>query len=108
MNMINLTPHVINVRRADGSELAFAPTAPAARVATSQVEVSEVDGIPVRRNTFGQVENLPEPQEGTVYIVSLVVLQAVAGRRDVVAPDSGATAIRENGQIKAVTGFVMA
>lgn len=103
--IINLTPHIINVRLADGSELAFEPTAPAARVATTSEVVGEVDGIPIRRTSYGQVENLPEEKEGTVYIVSLVVLQA-SGRRDLVAPDSGPSAIREGGQVKAVTGFV--
>lgn len=103
--VINLTPYRINVRLA-GIDLCFEPTAPAARVATTSEVVGEVDGIAVRRTSYGQVENLPEEKEGTVYIVSLLVLQAATGRRDLVAPDSGPSAIREGGQVKAVTGFV--
>ncbi|MCX6703481.1 MAG: hypothetical protein NTV02_02220 [Candidatus Zambryskibacteria bacterium] len=104
--IINLTPHTINVRLADGSELAFVPTAPAARVATTREVVGEVNGIPICRTTYGQVENLPEQKEGTMYVVSLLVLQVAPERRDLVAPDSGPSAIREGGQVKAVTGFV--
>jgi len=105
MKIVNLTPHTINVRAGE-QDLAFEPTAPAARVASSQELVGTVDGIPVNRTTFGQVENLPEPIEGTIYIVSALVLSAISGRQDVVAPDTGPTAIRENGQVKAVIGFV--
>ena len=50
---------------------------------------------------YGEVEGLPEPQPGVLYIVSMLVAQRVM-RADVVSPDSGPTAIRENGQIVAV------
>jgi hypothetical protein len=53
------------------------------------------------------VEGLPDPVAGVVYIVSGRVLSELAGSRpDVVSPDTGPDAIRENGQIKAVRGFV--
>ncbi|RME25645.1 MAG: hypothetical protein D6800_07370, partial [Candidatus Zixiibacteriota bacterium] len=58
---------------------------------------------------LGDVEGLPDPQDGTVYLVSSMVLSAVRGRRDVVAPDTGPTAIRdETGRITAVTRLVVA
>ena len=57
-------------------------------------------------------ENPPVPEvceyqePKAIYIVSSLVAQAVAGRNDVVAPDAGPTAIRnEQGQIVAVTRF---
>jgi hypothetical protein len=54
------------------------------------------------------VDGIPATAEGVTYIVSGMVLDALAGSRlaDVVAPDTGADAIRENGQIVAVRGFV--
>jgi hypothetical protein len=59
------------------------------------------------RQAFGQVEGLPAPAPDTVYVVSGMVLSALAGSRlDAVAPDTGADAVRENGQIVAVRGFV--
>lgn len=104
---INLTPHSLNVLDAQGVENIFIPTTLAARVAVS-VEVREpIEGFRVSSQSFGEVENLPAQQEGVTYIVSALVLAALKGsRQDVVAPDTGPTAIRENGQIKAVRGFV--
>ena len=59
------------------------------------------------RQTVGQVTGLPDVAPDTIYIVSGMVLSALNGTRpDVVAPDTGPDAIRENGQIVAVRGFV--
>ena len=58
---------------------------------------------------FGQVENLPSSDFDidAVYIVSALVLSALgADCYGVVAPDTGPDAIRENGQVVAVRGFV--
>jgi hypothetical protein len=64
-------------------------------------------GVRLVRQTTGQVSGLPEAQPDTIYIVSGMVLAAMNGSRpDVVAPDTGPDAIRENGQIVAVRGFV--
>lgn len=46
---------------------------------------------------FGKVENLPEPQEGVVYVVSALVAQAVPDREDVFIPDD--TVRDEQGRI---------
>lgn len=103
--MINLTPHVIAVRTASG-DVNFEPSGQVTRVSVSQEVVGEVEGIQIVRSTFGAVENMPEPQDGTVYIVSSMVAQALSFRADVVAPDTGPTAIRdEAGRIVAVTHF---
>lgn len=58
---------------------------------------------------YGEIENLPEPEEGTIYIVSAMVLAAAKekGRTDVVAPATGhPDSIREDGFIVSVPGFV--
>ena len=65
---------------------------------------NEIDGISVVRTKFGEVQGLPEP-DGNIYIVSMVVAQAVSGRSDVIAPDTGPTAYRENGLIVGVRQF---
>ena len=108
-NFINLTPHAISVRKENGSTFTVEPSGIVARVATHEQKIGELDGVPLMKRSFGEVENLPEVKEGTIYIVSSLVLPAAAaaGRTDVVAPDTGATAIRdENGHIVAVTRFV--
>jgi len=106
MRLVNLTPHEIRVVK-DDCEVIIPPSGGVARVKTEQVEVGSIDGIPVVKTEFGEVEGLPDPEPNTIYIVSSIVAQAVAGEReDVVAPDTGPTAIRdENGRIVAVRRF---
>ena len=54
---------------------------------------------------FGEVENLPPPEAGTLYIVSGAVASA-AKRDDVLCPATGhPSAIRKDGQIYSVPGF---
>jgi hypothetical protein len=102
--LINLTPHKIVVRPGAGADIVIEPTAPTARMAVKSVIGTPIDGIPVTRQEFGAIENLPEPQAGTVFIVSTLIASAVK-RPDVLSPDTGPTAIRENGQIVAVRGL---
>lgn len=98
--LVNLTPHALVFYNTEGTEVIL--TVPAsgtqARVAVSQETVGELEGIPVVRSVFGAVTGLPEPVEGTTYVVSLMVLQALAGaRKDLVGPDTGSTAVRDAG-----------
>ena len=101
MNLINLTPHELNLN--DGR--AIPASGGIARV-TSKFGGFDVNGI--CRVEYGQVEGLPEPQKNTVYIVSALVLSALAGNReDVVAPATGhPETIRQDGKIVSVPGFV--
>lgn len=65
--------------------------------------------IPVFVREFGEITGLPESAEGVIYITSALVAQEAAkrGRRDVLAPDTGPSAVRdENGHIVAVRGLV--
>jgi hypothetical protein len=109
MKMINLTPHKIVMIKVGGKEVEVEPSGIIARVTTIESVVDEVNGIPVVSRKFGEVEGLPEPKEDTIYIVSSLVLGAIKNRKDVFAPDTGATAIRdEGGRIIAVTRLIQA
>ena len=104
MKFVNLTPHAITV---DG--LGTIPASGSvARVSVNSTDVGAVGGVRLRAQLKGQVSGLPAPVDGVVFIVSGMVLDALGSTRrsDVVAPDTGADAIRENGQIVAVRGFV--
>lgn len=104
--MLNLTPHPITLRGAQG-DITLPPSGTVARVATVESVIGEVAGLPVVSRAWGAVSGLPE--DGTPCIVSALVAGAVPGRRGVYAPDSGATAIRdERGQVIAVTRLVAA
>lgn len=108
--LINLTPHEIAVYTQNKEQVLFKVPAEGIvpRVSTTQEIVGDINGVPVRKNVYGSVENLPEPQPDTIYIVSTMVLSALAGTRtDVVAPDTGSGAVRdEGGRILGTTGFV--
>jgi len=107
MRFVNLTPHKITIKSKKG-DIEVPPSGTIARVTTIEEVVAEVDGISIIKREFGEVEGLPEPENGVAYIVSSLVLGAVKGRKDVFAPDTGATAIRdEKGQIKAVTRLIV-
>ena len=122
---VNLTPHEIavevkvtvqdpvqnqNLTQIDGpfALLRIPPEPVPARVATVEevVGLSDAGGliVCVSRHTFGQIEGLPEPKPDTIYIVSGMVRDALEGRLDVLAPDTGKTAVRSsNGQVAYVT-----
>lgn len=103
-NIINLTPHAVVIT--DGPT--FEPSGTIARVTTHQVDAGTIAGIPVKSQTFGDIIDLPEPQNNTVYIVSAIVLSAAkaAGRTDVVAPDTSNAVRNDQGHIVSVPGFV--
>lgn len=107
---INLTPHAITVclpTSFGSNRYTYEPSGTVARCAVVREEIPMVGPFRCIRQTTGDVEGLPERQPATFYIVSGMVLQALNGSRpDVVAPDTGPDAVRENGQIVAVRGFV--
>lgn len=84
MEFVNLTPHEI-VETTTGAK--FPSSKQTARVSVRYTKNGEVDGIPLFEAQYGEVEGLPEPQQGIVYIVSSLVLEAMKGKRsDIVAP----------------------
>jgi len=50
-----------------------------ARVEETVEVINNINGIPIVHKTFGEVIGLPEPQDNNVFIVSLLVAQAVTG-----------------------------
>lgn len=98
-NFVNLTPLAIVMN--DGR--VFEPSGVLARVSNSFTEFDENGVCSV---VYGDVENVPKPKEGVLYIVSAMVL-AASDRSDLVAPATGHPAcVRENGRIVSVPGFV--
>ena len=102
---INLTPHDIKLN--DGT--VYPATGKIARVANTFSNFC----CGISKVFYGEVENLPEPKRGTMYIVSAMVLSAENAkpksyrRKDLVAPATGHPECkRENGFIVSVPGFV--
>ena len=74
-------------------------------VETQQMIIGKLAGVPIAKTEFVKIVNLPEPEDGTYYIVSRISMDYVPFKReDVFCVDTGPTAIRdENGQVVAVT-----
>lgn len=104
--IINLTPHAITIMLEQ--PMVIEPTFPPARVSVANTPAEPVDGIPTVRTVIGTVENLPEPAEGVVYVVSALVAQQCQDRNDVFAPDTSPTgAVRDDkGLIIGVKGLL--
>jgi hypothetical protein len=102
MELVNLTPHPITIQPTGAPPVTIPVSGRIARLDSAQETDAEIAGVPVVTTRFGQVIGLPDPEPGKVYIVSSIVAQHVR-RPDVVSPDTGPTAIRQGGQIVAVT-----
>jgi hypothetical protein len=109
--MINLTPHDITLRTPTG-DVTFPASGQLARVSTIATPTGAVvAGVSVVRNTYGPVTGLVRDTNGVPLpcIVSGIVLSALPlGTVNVYAPATGATAIRKDGQVVAVTELVAA
>jgi len=79
MKIVNLTPHELNFVLGD-AEIKIPPSGQVARMTEKTEIIGDVDGIPIIRKTFGEVEDLPERQENTILVVSLLTAQAIKGR----------------------------
>lgn len=86
MELINLTPHTINVVVSGGNIIDIPVSGTVARCSQSNEIVGEVNGIPVTRQVFGEVVDLPEAKEGVAYIVSRLVASVCPERKDLLIP----------------------
>lgn len=103
MKIKNLTPHVITVIKENGETLKFEPTGIVPRVST---EIKPTDNDLLFNQTFGEVVNLPNEEDGTIYIVSSMVLSACPNRKDLYAPMTSNAIRDEEGRIIGVSGLV--
>lgn len=103
MRVINLTPHALTIEGVGP----LPPSGTVARCTTIRREQPAIAGIRIVAQTVGEVTGLPAPVSGVIYVVSAMVLTALAGSRpDIFAPDTGPDCVRENGQVVAVRGLV--
>lgn len=84
--VVNLTPHALNVHDLAGNVTTFPASGTVARCSTTTTQVGEADGLPLFSTTFGEVVGLPDAQDGVLLVVSALVRQAVSHRKDVVSP----------------------
>ncbi len=88
MKLVNMTPHALNLFDETGANqiVTLAPSGQIARVAVKNEKIGEAAGVPLYAAVYGAVEGLLEPEEGTIYVVSLLVRQALPDRKDLASP----------------------
>lgn len=88
--IVNLTPHSINLL-VDDKEIVIPPSGTIARAETErrQIDTIKIDGanISINKTVFGDVVGLPDPKPDTIFVVSMLVAQAVPHRDDVFIVD---------------------
>lgn len=103
---VNLTGHIVRVFDKTGENVLMElyPAGKTVRIISEVVDVKYIDNIPVIKDSYRKVINLPDPEPGKIYIVSTPVLEYLKGngiyRPDVVAPDTG----RDSVVLKPVRG----
>jgi len=113
MKIVNLTPHDLTVYLTDDTTLTIPASGTVARVAQAYTPLGTLDlgnaQVPLVATTFGTIQGLPDPQPGVLYVTSGLVAQAAwnLGRTDVLAPDTGSGAVRDDqGRILGVKRFL--
>ena len=72
----NLTPHTVSIINEDGTVKAAFPSEGIARASQTAEHVGELDGIELVSMKFGATEDLPAPEDGIYYIVSVITANA--------------------------------
>ena len=97
----NLTPHEINIKTLCGDVITVKPSGlarctPSIKVVDG-ISVGEHDSITITRVELGEVEGLPDPENGVIFIVSRPVAERMRGlRTDLMVP--GTLIRNEKGQ----------
>ena len=92
MEIINLTPHDVNIVL-ESSVVTITKSGVVARCAqqTEQVDVLQYSSanaiIPITKTSYGEIIDLPEQKENVYYIVSRLVMSAASGRTDLLVPN---------------------
>ena len=101
--IINCTPHTVLIVSSNNCEydtrkrchtlmgeaevlFEYPPSGIIPRVSMTQEVLGTVDGVTLKCNIYGQIENLPPYEEGTFLIVSAMCAQACPDRDDLLIP----------------------
>lgn len=100
-NIINLTPHKINIVDEEGNVVKIFESSGVARAAQNDVQIGMLEGIPIIETKFGEPVDLPEYSQGTYYIVSALTAKAasLSGRNTQDLLLTGKTVRNSDGQI---------
>ena len=93
--VVNLTPHTVRV--CVGKDIfSLEPSGKVARLRIKTTPHGTVQKMPIVLSSDGEIMNVPEPEEGVVYIASSVVAKALK-RDDVLSPDTTNDGVLQDG-----------
>ena len=85
--ILNMTPHSVNIIGDDNKIIKTFDSVGIARCSQQTVTIGDINGIPLTTTSFGDVIDLPAPQDGVFFIVSRLVLSACPDRNDLLVPN---------------------
>lgn len=90
--IINLTPHAVNiVDSSDSVTITIPASGNVARCSQTIDIIGNITldsvSIPISSSSYGEVVDLPDPQDGIYYIVSRLVMSACPARQDLLVPN---------------------
>lgn len=86
-NMVNLTAHPLTIIQEDGVAVIVPPSGRVARINMMRRKVDYLMGVPVYEVDQVGSEGIPDPEPGTVFVVSQLIQSAFPGRTDLLVPD---------------------
>ena len=87
MLVVNKTPHQVHILDENGQVVrTYEKSEGQIRLAVKTVKDEPLGDVPTSRTVFGEPEGLPDFQEGTFYIVSQLVKNALPNRTDLLVP----------------------
>ena len=99
MKVVNLTPHDINLMDKDFHIIEVIKSSGSARVIERKEAIGELLGVPIYETKFSGMVGLPEPEPGTIYIVSRIVVEACKATRIDLVTTSQIVRQDENGSL---------
>lgn len=81
VTFVNLTPHAIRL-----PDRVIPASGEVARCHEYTAAELDLSGVPAIRRGYGAVLGLPDPCDGTVFIVSMIVRLLLPGRLDLASP----------------------
>lgn len=82
-----MTPHPVNIVDTEGHIVKTFPKGESTiRLSVSTVDAGSIAGVKVSKTVFSEPIGLPEYKEGTFYIVSQLVKNALPNRADLLVP----------------------
>lgn len=103
MKIVNCCDHNVEICDTHGNIIKiYEPSGNWARVSHS-IRIRHIDGVPTKVRENKKIVGLPEPEEGTMYIVSNILMAACPDRKDLLS--CGAKKCDKYGRVMGWTTF---